>query len=222
MTEVHTVKEQALDSLATSRQYLKDIYNISMLNSNQNYHHIEFIQNLPDKFRNPILLSGSKVITLEESELILPDVKIEILELLQDYRLMTEIITQKNELKKVLNFVEILEIPNFQKTYTIKGKKKYLIHLFRNIATLKYFVQFGEEIGAIELGLLYGYHPKSILSFMRLERPTNRKYNKSPYQRYNNKVMSNEFFSEEDSFHKEKWEVLREISPRIIQEAEKV
>lgn len=164
--------------------------------------------------------SDEIVLQLENTKLIPLEVKVELLEMLAGYRFMTELISDSPD-NIVEDFLKLIQIPFFKNSYFRKrqGETKFY-SLFANEAIKEYFVTFERNIEPSELGLLYGYHPKSILAFMGLLEPTTYDPPKASYQLFNKKVMSKSFFQEEDTYHREKWKAITKLSPKIVAEAD--
>ncbi len=170
-------------------------------------------------------LTKRRLNLLEETKVISIFNKIEILEIYNCNRLLTEQeISQdksdmKNDLAKLYKALGLF--------YFLSDKKSRFTNQFfdffiicANEATYEYMKKFEYDINDYELGLMYGYHPKSILAFNHLISRQDGLINKSSHMYFNSKVFSVDFLEEEDLYHRQIWEQLRKLSPKIIAEAE--
>lgn len=163
---------------------------------------------------------------LESTELLTLKEKIEILEMFNQDRLLTESripeasdAERKEHLVELIDYLGLWSFPS-SKVSTHTGKKFDFLIISANEATNEYMKQFEYDIDQNELGLMYGYHPKSILAFSRLVDRQETGEFRTAYMYFHSKVFSKDFLAEEDEYHRQQWEELRKLSPLIISEAE--
>jgi hypothetical protein len=169
----------------------------------------------------------SRKLLLEKTDLLSIGIKVELLEMYSHSRLLTEkSFRDGNADNKTIKATEKLISALGFHSFLSSKKSRFTNQLFdfliisANQATDEYMKKFEYDINSYELGLLYGYHPKSILAFHYLiERQSKAKNDKS-YRYFNSKVFSQNYFDEEDKYHEVIWEQLRNLSPKIISQAE--
>lgn len=206
-----------------------------MLNSAGNLRQFKFLQAQTDK--RLVKLSSAAVKKLTATSLLSISEKIEILELNLGFRFLTEANTsiEYTEAEKELSHPtpeSVQRLVAFLETElglltSISSKESQRtkrvatqVNIFANQAIKNYFAEFETEITDLEIGILYGYHPKAILAFGGYISKLEKTEIRLAYQYYNSKVYPADFYDEVDTYEKAKWEILKQNYPEIIEVAE--
>jgi len=186
-------------------------------------------------------LTHTQLDLLEKTSTVSLGEKIELLCLASGNKLSTEIfthleyVTNENQIKiptpesieRIQEFLRTLPFPYFL-TQTIRvdqetGIKEELtwFQVSANATTSQFFQSFPDDLTEFEEGIIYGYPITAIRAFAGLivessVSPSN------AWCHYLGGVFSKEWINQEDEYYRQVWESLRQISPKIIGEAEKV
>jgi len=208
-----------------------------MLNTFGNQKQFQLLNNLLNK--ESVRLTNTQVKDLIKTDLLSIREKLEILELHLGLRFLTEVyskikysnIQDKDgytrptpaSTKALEHFLQSkFSFPIKKSSRKTESTKTYdyLINIFSNQAIKEYFSKFEKKISDLEIGILYGYHPKAVLAFCGYIKSSSPPKAKEAYQYYNSKVYPLEYFNEVDEYHKLKWEMIKKFCPEIIEMAE--
>lgn len=178
-------------------------------------------RNLQNKVEyNSPKLTKSQIQALINSKLISTGDKIELIELHIGTRLMTEIVIKNNKNEKnIKEFISRFQFPTHE---IIKNDEVKFLFIFRSLSIKRFFLRNLNNLTEFELGLLYGFHPMSIMAFIGIIKMKEPPYprSKKAWEWYYSKVFSEEFYEEERKYYKNIWEKVKKFSPRLIEIAE--
>lgn len=206
-----------------------------MLNTYGNAEQLQFLKNTHAK--EPPFITPHKIAALEESSILSIKEKVELVELFLGFRFLTELASNisygrqrkdglsypsMSDIKQIQTFVDDLGLESSISKKRSKRSNRYVhqVNVFSNKAIRSYFTKFEKKISPLEIGILYGYHPKAVLAFCGYIESSVPPKPKSAYQFYNSIIYPRDYYDEVDSYHKYKWSRLTDLAPNLINQAE--